>query len=142
MNTNRDVTFGSGPGVPSGWEVESAALHVPVADHTLPPQRSDIRGKLDDLKTRSLSKVHEVQNKVHDVQDLVVQRTSVMKNNLRIGMNDSVTKMQSSMRTSPTMWAGIAAGSGLAIGLIGRVMAWRSKQHRHMPQLVIIETSC
>lgn len=138
MNTNRDVTFGSGPGA-SGWEAESATLHVPVVDHTLPPRRSDIRGKfdakLDDLKSRSLSKVH-------DVQDMVVQRTSVMKSNLRSGMNDSVTKMQSSMRTSPTKWAGIAAGSGLAIGLLGRILAARSRERSRMPQLIIIETSC
>jgi ElaB/YqjD/DUF883 family membrane-anchored ribosome-binding protein len=126
MNTtNRDVTFGSGP-APSNF--------VPVAE-VISPRRSDIRGKLEDLKSHSLSRVHEVQG-------VVSSRTSLMKSNLRSGMSDSMTKVQRSMAASPMKWAGIAAGSGFALGMLGRVMSWRSKERQRMPQLVIIETSC
>ena len=88
----------------SGNEVESAAFHVPV---------TGFRGKLDDLKSRSLTKVHDVQSSA-----------------------------QTSMKTSPMLWAGIAAGSGFAIGLVGRFMHWRNYHRRMTPDLVIIDATC
>jgi hypothetical protein len=50
------------------------------------------------------------------------------------------TKAQTSMKTSPGKWAAIAAGAGLGLGLLGRVV--RSKKARSMPTLVFIETFC
>ena len=47
--------------------------------------------------------------------------------------------LQRSMRTSPMKWAGIAAGAGLAIGLIGRIARARKAQR---PMLVVIEQAC
>lgn len=148
MNTNRNVSFGSGTGV-SGYEVESA-MFVPEVSHEVPlrstSSRSGVMQKLDDLKSRSLSKVH-------DVQQVMSDRTSIMKSNLqrsmtnakssaRSGVNDGMMRMQSSMRTSPAKWAGIAAGSGFVLGMLGRLIHARNEHHRHMPQLVVIETSC
>ncbi|HEX2059919.1 MAG TPA: hypothetical protein VHK90_04200 [Thermoanaerobaculia bacterium] len=148
MNTNRDGLSGSDLAMPSGCEVETAAFHAPVESVGVTGTlgRSGMRGRLDDLKSKSLAKVH-------DVQRLVSDRTSVMKSSLqrsmtnattsmRTGVNDSMTKMQDSMRTSPMKWAGIAAGSGFAIGMLGRIVHWRNKHHRHMPDLVIIESTC
>ena len=57
-------------------------------------------------------------------------------------VHDGVTKMQTSMRTSPMKWAGIAAGSGLALGLLGRFLHWRNSHRRMTPDLVIIESAC
>jgi ElaB/YqjD/DUF883 family membrane-anchored ribosome-binding protein len=141
MNTNQNVSFGSGVG-PSGTEVESAMFRPEV----MPPERSDLRGKLDDLKSRSLSRLDDVRRVMSD-------RTSVIKSNMRHsmttakssmrdGVSTGMTKMQSSMRENPAKWAGIAAGSGFALGMLGRLIHWRSHQHRHAPQLVVIETSC
>lgn len=143
MNTTRDEL-----GLASGCEVESATFLVPVTPEVLVPTtpRSGMRTKVDDLKSKGLSKLHDVQRTMSD-------RTSVMKStmhrsvtnaktSMRTGVDDQMTKMQSSMHTSPMKWAGIAAGSGFAIGMIGRLIHWRNKHQRHMPQLVIIESTC
>jgi hypothetical protein len=138
MNTNQNVSFGSGVGV-SGSEVESAMFRPEVMwDEPVTPStngRSDIMNRLDALRSRSLSKVH-------DVQQLMSNRTSVMKSNVQHSMTTGVSRIQSSMRRNPTKWAGIAAGSGFAIGLLGRLIHSRTERHHHMPQLVVIETSC
>jgi ElaB/YqjD/DUF883 family membrane-anchored ribosome-binding protein len=47
-------------------------------------------------------------------------------------------KANDRMRGNPAMWAGIAAGAGLGIGLLGRFLQRRAS-HRHMPAVVIIE---
>lgn len=98
--------------LPSGAEVESAAFH--------PDVRSRIRGELDGVK-RSLAHA---------------------KSSMRDGARSQVTKVQSSMKNSPMLWAGIAAGTGFGLGLIGRFIHWRNDHRRHMPQLVIIEHAC
>jgi hypothetical protein len=139
MNTNRNVSFGSGIG-PSGYEVESAMFMPEVGSDMgsdLRPSsgRDRIMRKLGDLKSRSLSRVHDVQRVIGD-------RTSLIKSNARSGVSSGVTKVQSSMRSSPAKWAGIAAGSGFVLGMLGRFIHARNEQRRHMPQLVVIETSC
>jgi len=141
MNTNQNVSFGSGVGPSSGSEVESAMFRPEVM-----PERSDLRGRLDDLKSRGLAKVIDVRRVVSDRTSVIrsnVQRSvTTAKSSVRDGMNTGMTKLQSSMRESPARWAGIAAGSGFALGMLGRFIRWRNQQHRHTPQLVIIETSC
>ena len=48
------------------------------------------------------------------------------------------TNAQQSLRSNPTKWAGIAAGVGLGLGILGRVMRHRMAR-RSRPELVIIE---
>lgn len=161
MNTNRDGLSGSDLEMPSGFEVEAATFHAPeVAEFTIvTPERSNststMREKLDSLKSQS-------RMKLHDVQHLMNEKTAVMKSSLqrsvttaRSTMERSMNQanatvqtglhdMQADMRVNPMKWAGIAAGSGFALGLLGRMVSWRSR-HRHghgMPQLVIIESAC
>jgi ElaB/YqjD/DUF883 family membrane-anchored ribosome-binding protein len=152
MNSTRDVlTTGSDLAMPSGCEVETAAFHSPVESTALVQVESmgssGMRAKLDAWKSTGAAKLHDVQRTVSD-------RTSVMKSSLQRSMtntmatvkstaNTQMSRTQDSMRTSPMKWAGIAAGSGFAIGMLGRIVQWRNKQHhRHMPDLVIIESSC
>jgi ElaB/YqjD/DUF883 family membrane-anchored ribosome-binding protein len=170
MNTNRDVLSGSDLEMPSGFEVEAATFHAPVVTEVVvvTPERSNstMKDKLSSLKSQS-------RMKLHDVQHLMNEKSAVMKSSLerslttaksstqqalvtaRSTMNRSMSQanatvhttlddVQADMRVNPMKWAGIAAGSGFAIGLIGRMISWRNK-HRHvhgMPQLVIIESAC
>ncbi|MEA2325877.1 MAG: hypothetical protein QOE68_836, partial [Thermoanaerobaculia bacterium] len=56
-------------------------------------------------------------------------------------VNAMKLKANDSLHGNPTKWAGIAAGAGLGIGLIGRFLHHRA-HHRHMPAVVIIEAAC
>lgn len=78
------------------------------------------RGRLDTWKSRGLTKVHDLRHSVAS------RRTMV----------------QDSMRTSPAKWAGLAAATGFALGLAGRLVERRNKRKLAMPALVIVETSC
>ncbi|HEX6100652.1 MAG TPA: hypothetical protein VF432_30325 [Thermoanaerobaculia bacterium] len=125
MNTTHDLQL------PSGSEVESATWHPPVHESL----DSGFRGRLDTWKSRGLSKVHDVQR---NVQRVVADRSAV----IQTGAKTQVTKVQDSMRTSPMKWAGIAAGTGFALGLMGRIAQARNKRKHAMPTLVIVEAGC
>jgi ElaB/YqjD/DUF883 family membrane-anchored ribosome-binding protein len=149
MNTNRNVSFGTGVGT-SGSEVESAVFRPEVMWDEPVTRATDgrhaIRERLEGLKTRGLSKVHDVQRLVSDrtslIRSNVQQSVTTAKSSVRSGVSNGVTRVQSSMRSNPAKWAGIAAGSGFALGLLGRFIQSRNGRHRHLPQLVVIETSC
>ena len=143
MNTTRDLQL------PSGSEVGAATLHPDVHDYmhepgssvTL-PEHSGMRGKLDSLKSRGLSKVQDIQRVVHDRGMSMKGSLVTAQSSLRDGAKWQVTKMNDSMKMNPMLWAGIAAGTGFGLGLIGRFAHWRSRHRRMMPDLVIIESGC
>jgi len=56
-------------------------------------------------------------------------------------INAMSMKASGNLRSNPTKWAGIAAGAGLGVGLIGRFLHHRA-HHRRMPAVVIIEAAC
>jgi len=72
-----------------------------------------MNAKLDELKSRGLEKLHNIQ-----------------------------CSTETSMRTSPMKWAGIAAGTGLGLGILARIARARARRNREMADLVIIEASC
>lgn len=140
--TTTNMNDGSGVSAPSGYEVESATFHVPavgeVSMGSFEPtstSRSGFRGKLDDLKSRGMSKVHEVHHRLADT-------SKSMKVAVRDNVSRKVEGTQTSMRNNPMMWAGIAAGSGFAIGMLGRILDSRKSHRRMTPDLVIIDASC
>jgi len=143
MDTTRDLQL------PSGSEVGAATLHPDVHAHvhdvgtsvTL-PERSGMRGKLDSLKSRGLSKVHDIQRVARDRGMAMKGSLVTAQTSMRDGATAQVTKLNDSMKTNPMKWAGIAAGAGFGLGLIGRVAHWRSRHRRTMPDLVIIESGC
>jgi len=105
-------------------------------------EHSGMRDKLGELKSRGLSKVH-------DVQQVLSSRTAVVKSNVQRSMTTAnrsvrdevgnrVTQIQSSMHTKPALWAGVAAGTGFALGLAGRFASSR-RQHRPMIDIVVVE---
>jgi ElaB/YqjD/DUF883 family membrane-anchored ribosome-binding protein len=119
----------------SGCEVESATFHAPVGlgsgIDSGTSGRSGFRGKLDDLKSRGMSKVSDVKSSL-----------SSANVSLRNNVSGQVDRVQSSMKTNPMLWAGVAAGSGFALGLLGRFIHWRNNHRHHGPELVIIEAGC
>jgi ElaB/YqjD/DUF883 family membrane-anchored ribosome-binding protein len=158
MNTN--VTYGTDLKMPSGCEVGAASFHGEVVGmHPIHAAAdSGMKAKLEHLRERSLARVHEVQRTLADrsvdVRETVAGRTALVRSNVqnklmatkstvRRNVDETMARMENSMRMQPMKWASIAAASGFALGMAGRVAQWRSKQKsRYTPQLVIIETSC
>lgn len=105
-------------------------------------ERTGLRGKLDTLRSRGLSKVHDVQRVIDDRRTAMKSSARIATRAVRDNARSRATKVQHSMQTSPMKWAGIAAGTGFALGLIGRIADARRKHHRATPEVVIIETGC
>lgn len=149
QNANQDLLRGSV--LPSGSEVESAAFRSSVVDvgHQLPAaEDSGLRHKLDNLKSRGVVAIRGVQRSVVDRSNSLKRSvsTKVTRTNesVRGSVHNGVSQVQQSMRDKPMMWAGVSAGTGMALGLIGRFVQWRShRRHHHaMPDLVIIDAAC
>jgi ElaB/YqjD/DUF883 family membrane-anchored ribosome-binding protein len=133
-------------------------------DHTHLEANGGLKSKVDDLKARALTTAETVKEqasvKMAELKSNLNTTMASVKANVneklaegRVVANRTMTEaqteakiqyatMQTSMRTSPMKWAGIAGGTGLVIGLIGRYMSYRAKQRSRMPQLVIIEHAC
>ena len=118
--------------LPSGYEVESASLHVPV-DPT--SSSSGLKGRLVSFGSTCKTKVHSMKSSVSDRVSTVKSSVSDRVSTLRSGM-------ESDMRSNPAKWAGIAAGAGFALGLGGRLLRSRMTSRRMMPELIIIEGAC
>lgn len=148
MNTTNTMNGGSDIRVPSGFEVESATFHLPatgaenVAFSDVSTGRSGFRGKLDDLKSRGMHQVHHLQHHLADRKTALQTSLTTTKSSMRDGVMRQMSNTQTSMKNSPMKWAGIAAGSGFVLGMIGRYMHWRNYHRRMTPDLVIIDATC
>ena len=60
---------------------------------------------------------------------------------LKPRVNALTMKANDKLRSNPAKWAGIAAGAGLGVGLLGRFLHHRA-HHRQLPAIVIIEAAC
>ena len=65
-----------------------------------------------------------------------------MTTTFRTKLDDLKSRGLGTMKTNPMLWAGIAAGSGFALGLAGRIADSRRKNRRMYPDLVIIDATC
>jgi len=70
------------------------------------------------------------------------EKLAAMPRNIKPRVNAMTMMANDSMRSNPSKWAGIAAGAGLGIGLVGRFLHHRAQQNRHMPAVIIIEAAC
>ena len=145
------ATFHMPPTIPM-----DSSHQLPAANH------SNLKHTIDDLKTRATEKLGTLQRTAvergTELKAQVVDRSTALKTQLadrsdvlkrqmsekmavtkvqvRTGVNDTMNDMQHSMRENPIKWAGIAAGSGMALGLLGRFMQWRAS--RRTPDLIVI----
>ena len=102
--------------------------------HQLPVAHdSNLRHKIDNLKARVIGRSQTWKRSL-------ASRAERTNATVRDGVHSRISQMQQSMRTQPMLWAGIAGGTGVALGLIGRFVHWRSK--RAVPDLVIIDATC
>lgn len=51
---------------------------------------------------------------------------------------DTMRRIRGSLRGNAALWAGIAAGAGLVLGITGRILRRRARL-RALPELVVIE---
>lgn len=122
----------------SGREVESATLHPPLSGSLSEPMHGEgMRGKLQTLQQRVMETVESVKTTTGTRMEAMRGGMSAKVSHLREGMNAKMMGVQSDIKANPTRWAGVAAGAGLALGLVGRFVMWRAS--RPMPQLVIID---
>jgi ElaB/YqjD/DUF883 family membrane-anchored ribosome-binding protein len=70
------------------------------------------------------------------------EKLAAMPRSIKPRVNAMTMKANDSMRSNPSKWAGIAAGAGLGIGLVGRFLHHRVQQNRHVPAVIIIEAAC
>ena len=63
---------------------------------------------------------------------------------LRTNAVARVTAMRSGVRTelaaSPAKWAGVAAGAGAGIGLLGRYLRYRRDVRLRMPRVIVVQS--
>lgn len=83
---------------------------------------------------KSYEQTRSMRSKVDELKMRGAQAVSAM----RRGMTSGTAAMKANLRSNPRKWAGIAAGAGLGLGLMGRYLHRRSMM-RDVPHLVIIE---
>jgi ElaB/YqjD/DUF883 family membrane-anchored ribosome-binding protein len=89
--------------------------------------REKWRSKLAALKSRGFERVGSM-------RDQMTGKVS----SARAGVNDRVAGANRNMRSHPAKWAGIAAGAGVGLGLMSRLL--RARRRRQLPDLILIET--
>ena len=62
---------------------------------------------------------------------------------VRNSVRDASVKAQTSLRSQPAKWTGIALGAGVGAGLVSRYLLHRSHvHHRGMPEVIVIGGVC
>jgi ElaB/YqjD/DUF883 family membrane-anchored ribosome-binding protein len=155
--------------IPSGLEVDTAVFTEVVNVPPALPEPT-LKDRVDELRLRGVEAVGTMRHQVDELKHNasvkadglkrgVIMKTAELKNNVSMKTEEwkqnvsmksdelkrtatmKVADVQQDLHSNPRKWAGIAAGAGLGVGLIGRYLSHRSKR-RHVPHLVIIEAAC
>jgi hypothetical protein len=112
--------------------------------------RSGVSTRVADVKNRtteSASRLRNVAtNRMESSKNSVLSSLAALRadadarvEEIRRDGEERIVDMKSDMRTNPGKWAGIGAGAGFAVGLVGRFLRHRARVHRGMqPRLVIV----
>lgn len=137
MNTTGDWQLARGNEVEDG-QVSRSVDGLGETRLTVP---GGTRGRVDAWKARGLSKAREARRAVDHRAAVLKSSFRSAQSSVRDGAKAQVSRMETSMRSSPMKWAGIAAGTGFALGLIGRIAQTMSAHRRLTPDIIIIEAS-
>ena len=165
--SSNDFNSFSNVRVPSGFEVESAALLPPVTGETRTEvAHGDWMEKINGWKSRGLDYCRNmsrtVSDRAHSMTRNLSDRTSMMKRSMSTKtadmkrmvverssqvkpmIQDKMDKADREFHSNPTKWAGVAAGASFVLGMIGRELRHRASRHREsrmLPELIVIETA-
>jgi hypothetical protein len=65
-------------------------------------------------------------------------RVTAVRSGARAKVTAASERLLGTLRANPVKWAGIAAGAGFGLGLIGRMIRYRLKS-RGLPEVVVID---
>lgn len=126
------------------------ALSVPE-DHLLSDHSHDgsMQDKLYHMKSRGIDAMNSMKRDLDQKwMPMANEKLSSMRSGMKMKsdrwqmqMKAKSSQLQMQLRSNPTKWAGIAAGAGFGLGLIGRIMRHRAKR-AVIPHIVIIESTC
>ena len=155
MNRNSEVLNSTNDlRVPMSWDVDSStrtssSTHLGGLKERLNSFKSTCMSSVDSKKRGISEKINElkpvVTQRIDSLRSDFSREVSTMRshidarvNTMRDGVRMKATTMQHEMSSNPAKWAGIAAGVGMGIGVLGRYM--RHRAHRPQPQFIIIES--
>lgn len=120
------------------WDRENSTVELSLRSHNQPsplqitekePFRSVRNGTLLALVIGVIQGEVSMEN--------IMEKFSGMRRSMRASMTDRMDRLQGQLRANPTKWAGIAAGAGFGLGMIGRIM--RHRMNAPLPHIIIVE---
>jgi hypothetical protein len=102
-----------------------------------------------DIRTRELQSTKGLPMMVsHEPswRERLSQKAVDLKSRASTSVRTARTDAEGELRSNPGKWAGIAAGAGLGLGLLGRLLHHqlhrKHARRQRMPAVLIVEASC
>lgn len=133
-----DVDSTTHSSTPSGGFKERLSSFKSTCMNSIDSTKRGISEKINHLKPVVTEKIDTLRNDVSRKVTSTRSQIDARMNTMREGVRMKATTMQHDMSSNPAKWAGIAAGVGMGLGVLGRYM--RHRAHRPQPQFIIIES--
>ena len=94
---------------------------------------TDTSRRLNDLRTSARDRTNELRS-------TVAERANTLR--AKVGDRADIVRIRidTELRTNTAKWTGIAAGTGVGLGLLARYIRYRLKARRTMPEIVVVST--